>query len=127
MAVKLPYSESAERAVLGSMMLTTSSQSLVMSSLFEECFYLLNNREVFKAMRNLYDLKRPIDAQTVIDELKNLNSLEAIGGIPFLSGIIDEYITNENIESYITILFDKYIMREIISLMDKKVYTWDED
>ncbi len=127
MAVKLPYSESAERAVLGSMMLTTSSQSLVMSSLFEECFYLQNNREVFKAMRNLYDLKRPIDAQTVIDELKNLNSLDAIGGIPFLSGIIDEYITNENIESYITILFDKYIMREIISLMDKKVNTWEED
>ena len=74
MPVKLPYSESAERAVLGSMMLNNSSQSLVMSSLFEDCFYLQNNRAVFTAMRNLYDLKKPIDAQTVIDELKNLNS-----------------------------------------------------
>ncbi len=127
MPVKLPYSESAERAVLGSMMLTTSSQSLVMSSLFEECFYLQNNRAVFIAMRNLYDLKRPIDAQTVIDELKNLNTLDAIGGIPYLSGIIDEYITNENIEAYISILSDKYIMREIITLMDNKVNSWEED
>lgn len=127
MPVKLPYSESAERAVLGSMMLNNSSQSLVMSSLFEDCFYLQNNRAVFTAMRNLYDLKKPIDAQTVIDELKNLNTLEAIGGIPYLSGIIEEYITSENIESYISILFDKYIMREIISLMDKKVSTWEDD
>ena len=67
----LPNNNEAEKAVLGSMLLSPQAVVDGLGSLAFEEFFEGNyaNRTVFKAMRQLQDKHIPIDVQTVTEEL----------------------------------------------------------
>ena len=104
MAVQLPYNENAEKVVLGAALISERSAGYVMTSVTEEHFYVPRHKVIFEAMRHLFDNRKPVDVTTLVDELLNLNKLDEIGGIEYLTVLVDELIIEENIEFYINII-----------------------
>ena len=80
-----PYSEQAERAVLGSLLMNSETIVPVMAALDEDDFYNRTNRIVFVAAKNVYDRNIAVDFTTVISELDATGNLEEIGGAMFLT------------------------------------------
>ena len=115
-----PFSDQAEKSVLGTMMIDEEAVLVGCASLTENDFYVENNRLVFMAIKTLFDLKSPIDVTTVTDELINTNSLDAVGGVNFLVTLIDG-VLKPNMEYYVSILRDKTNLRNLIKLFENQL------
>lgn len=115
-----PFSDQAEKAVLGTMMVDEEAVLVGCASLDTEDFYVESNCLVYKAIRSLYDRKLPIDITTVTDELLNVNNLEAVGGVSFLGSLV-EGVLKPNMEYYISILKDKTNLRNLIKLFETQL------
>ncbi len=126
MEVQLPYNENAEKVVLGAALISERSAGYVMTSVTEEHFFIQRHKVIFEAMRHLFDNRKPVDVTTLVDELLNTNKLDEIGGIEYLTILVDELIIEENIEFYINILKDKNLLRKILSTMSGLCKDWNE-
>ena len=126
MAMQLPYNENAEKVVLGAALKSERSAGYVMTSVSEEHFFVEKHKVIFEAMRHLFDNRKPVDVTTLVDELLNTNKLDEIGGIEYLTILVDELIIEENIEFYINILKDKNLLRKILSTMSGLCSDWNE-
>ena len=85
---------------------------------------------LFEAIKRCYDEKTPIDITTVMDELEKKKDLSAIGGVDYLSEVIDSVPTAANLDYYIKIVKDKAVMRNLIETATDIVtdaYEEDED
>ena len=79
-----------------------------------EVFYDLRHQVIFDTLVEMYDTKKPIDIITLQENLKLKNQLEAIGGIPYLSALPDAVPSAANLEYYIEIVREKYVLRKMI-------------
>jgi replicative DNA helicase len=111
-----PQSAEIEESILGSLMLDINCQNLGMSRLFEDMFYKIEFKAVFKAIAALYDGGQGIDIITVVEELKRQNNLEFVGGAYAVMKITNSVISSANIENYILILSESYLKREMITI-----------
>ncbi len=109
-----PQAIELEEAVLGAIMLESSSIDLVISILTPEAFYKEANKNIYEAILSLNKSHNPIDIYTVIQELKKQNNLENVGGAQFVSGLTLKVGSAANIEYHAKIIAQKYIQREII-------------
>ncbi|MDY4788080.1 MAG: replicative DNA helicase [Bacilli bacterium] len=115
-----PFSDQAEKAVLGTMMIEDEAVLVGCATLSDEDFFVDANRQVFKAIFNLHNKKTPVDITTVTDELINTNELENVGGVSFLATLIDG-VLKSNMDYYISILKDKTNLRNLIKLFEKEL------
>ena len=111
---EIPNNIEAEQSVLGSMFLSKEAVIKALESLSQESFYLDKHGKIFEAIRNLYNSNVAIDLTTVTNELKNKQELDAVGGIEYLTEILDQTPTAANIDHYINIVSDKSILRNLI-------------
>ena len=109
----LPYSEQAERATLGAMILSQGSVLLGIASLTEEDFYIPKHQKIFQAIRLVNQHAAPVDITTVTEELINLNELEYVGGVVYLTEICEGVLTS-NIEAYVDLLKEKANLRNLL-------------
>lgn len=110
----IPNDVQAEQSVLGSMFLSKYALQKACESLTPDSFYLNSNSKIFKAIKSLADKKMPVDLTTVTAELKNDNQLSEIGGVEYLTEILNIVPTAANIDSYIKIVEDDAILRKLI-------------
>lgn len=110
--VNMPYNLEAEQAVLASAIMNESALSSVMEALTEEDFYVTAHKTLYNAISTLFSTGRPVDIVTVSGELGD--KLENIGGISYLSKIMQGIYTMENLRHYITIVQNKTILRRLI-------------
>ena len=112
-----PHSIEAEQGVLGCVMLSPSDCLGTCLEKFKkgvEVFYDLRHQVIFDTLVEMYDTKKPIDLITLQENLKLKNQLEAIGGIPYLSALPDAVPSAANLEYYIEIVREKYVLRKMI-------------
>ena len=103
----LPYTNhGAERAVLGSIMLSPSCFAEAKALLAADDFGDLSHCKIFAAMETVEALKRAIDPTTVADALKSLDALDAVGGPVYLVQLEAACLAPENIKSYCEIVLD---------------------
>jgi replicative DNA helicase len=57
----------------------------------------------------------PIDTVSVSDELKKMKKLTAVGGLFYLSGLVDKVPTAARVETYAEIVKEKGILRDLIT------------
>ena len=115
MAVReLPNNLEAEQAVLGSMFLSKAALEKAVEILKETSFYSEKNGKIFSALKSLDERKIPIDITTLTEELKNKNLINAIGGVEYLTEVLDSVPNAANIDYYIKIIEDKATLRELI-------------
>jgi replicative DNA helicase len=75
-----PQSRELEEAVLGAVMLERGAFDIVGNILKPECFYVEAHQHIFRAVVRLNLESKPIDLLTVVEELKSMEMLEAVGG-----------------------------------------------
>ncbi|MDE0839259.1 MAG: replicative DNA helicase, partial [Kiritimatiellae bacterium] len=81
-----PYSEEAERGVLGSLLLDAQRvvDMCVESQLVQESFYVPAHQLVYEASIALTHGASVIDILTVGEQLRTMGKLEVVGGSAFL-------------------------------------------
>jgi replicative DNA helicase len=92
-----------ERVVLGCVLLNNSLWNEA-QQLREQDFSLTGHQRIFGKMRDLAESSRPIDMVTLADELERHKQIEAVGGIAYLSSLIDGVPERPSIANYVVIL-----------------------
>ena len=80
-----------------------------------ETFYVEKHRIIYKTMEELSGKKEPIDLVTVSTKLKEKSQLDQIGGMSYLTELVNMVPSASNAEHYASIVHKKYLMRKLIS------------
>ena len=127
----LPSASEAEASLLGTMMVyPNAARMAIEEGLTEDDFFLDPNRRIFQAARNLYSTGHPIDLTTVSTRLQDMEILDKVGGIAYLTELTDAAVTSANTKSYVTLIKDKAVMRRMIetaSAVVEEGYSGQED
>ena len=112
-----PQSLDLEEAVLGACMLERDTFTVVADIIkSEECFYNEANRQIYIAMRRMFNAGSVVDLLTITDELRKMEQLEAIGGAYYLTTLTMAVISTAHVEAHAHILMEKFMAREAIRL-----------
>jgi replicative DNA helicase len=86
----------------------------VMDQLRPEDFYIPAHQAIFEAIRILFDTSQAIDVVTVSEELRRHGELEKIGGVQYLTRLVDIVPSTSNIVYYAGIVEEHAKRRELI-------------
>ncbi len=118
-----PQNIEAEMAVLGAMLLSQDAVVLAMEKIREDVFYRDVHRIIFNTILEMFDRAIPIDMLTLTDELKRQNQLEKIGGVNYIASLVNTVPSAAHIDHYLRIVFQKYVLRALISAAEVMIET----
>ncbi|MGH9339167.1 MAG: replicative DNA helicase [Acidobacteriota bacterium] len=110
----LPHSIEAERAILGAILLDNRLFDQTAELLTREDFFLDGHRKIYSKMETLSGASRAIDSLTLKEELKRDRDLDTVGGIAYISSLLDGVPRLSNIEDYAQIIKEKALLRRLI-------------
>jgi len=111
----LPAAIEAERSILGAILLDNLIFDQA-AQLKPDDFSLDGHRRIFSRMRDLQDTGRPVDMITLAEELDRRKEVEAVGGIAYLSSLIDGVPERPSVEHYVRIVRNKALLRGLINI-----------
>ena len=113
-----PFSESAERSVLGSVLLDDRKVLDICQdyNLAPEAFYVPSHRLIYEAMLRLQQAQKPVDMMTLPDALGD--KLDAVGGIVALHKLEEDTPTAAHCEHYLDIVTKKWRRRSMQKLLN---------
>ena len=117
----LPVSMEAERSILGAILLDNSLYDQAAEHLTPDDFSLDAHRRVYSRMRDLQESGRPVDMITLVEELDRRKEVEAIGGVAYLSSLIDGVPERPSIEHYVRIVRNKALLRGLINVAQSAI------
>ena len=111
-----PYSDEAEKGVLGSILLDAGRvvDVCITSQIEPDSFHVPAHRMIYDAVRDMYSEAKVIDVLTVTERLDALGMLDTVGGSTALDRLIDSTPTAAHAEYYIDIVRQKHLLRDII-------------
>ncbi len=109
-----PWSNEAEQAVLGAMLLDQDAALRAAEFLDDTMFYREGHRLLFRAMIALTERGDVIDPVTLRDELARRGDLDRAGGIEYVATLIDVVPTAANVEYHAKIVRDKAVLRRLV-------------
>lgn len=115
MARKEPQNIDAEISVLGCGFLEKSALDKIMDEVSDDMFYSEANKTIYKAMKTLHANNIPVDSNTICNELDKSKSLGAVGGVEYITDIINSVPSTANLNYYIKIIFEKATLRNMIA------------
>ncbi len=87
-------------------------------TLLPEDFSLDSHQRVYRVMVDLLALGHAVDLITVMDALQKRRELDAIGGAAYLAFLTEGIPRNPNIESYVRIVKDKSLLRQLLGIFN---------
>ncbi len=117
----LPVSLEAERAILAAILLDNSLYDQAAEHLNGDDFSLDAHRRIYSRMRDLQESGRPVDMITLVEELDRRKEVEAIGGVAYLSSLIDGVPERPSIEHYVRIVRNKALLRGLINVAQNAI------
>jgi len=111
----LPAHSSAERAVLGALLLNDEYVNTVAELLVPDDFYTIAHKIIYQAIIDLSQKHKRIDIVTLQDELTKKNQLEAIGGIIYLLTLQEDIPSVGLIVQHANIIKEKSVLRQLIN------------
>jgi replicative DNA helicase len=115
----LPSSIQTEVTVLGAMLLDAVAITDATAKLRPEDFALDSHQRIYRVMVDLMALGHAVDLITVMDALTKRRELDAIGGPAYLAFLTEGIPRNPNIESYVRIVKDKSLLRQLLSIFNE--------
>lgn len=109
-----PQSLESEQAVLGGIMIDNDAINRVVEFVEPVDFYRESHRKIFNAMLELSEKGEPIDLITLSNLLKSQNQLDDVGGVTYLSLLVDGIPTAANSATYAKIIREKSVLRRLI-------------
>ena len=117
-----PHSVEAEQGVLGSMLISPRETiGECVEKINEEYFYVPAHRTVYDVLVDLWNTGEGIDLITFTQVLRDRNLLDSVGGAAFVTNLFTFVPTAANVQYYLEIVRDKYILRQIISAATESV------
>ncbi|MGB8885159.1 MAG: replicative DNA helicase [Candidatus Korobacteraceae bacterium] len=117
----LPVSMEAERSILAAILLDNSLYDQAAEHLTSDDFSLDAHRRIYSRMRDLQETGRPVDMITLVEELDRRKEVEAIGGVAYLSSLIDGVPERPSIEHYVRIVRNKAQLRGLINIAQNAI------
>ena len=127
--VRLPPQDiDAEKGLLGSLMLDKDAIIKVADFLRPDDFYKTAHRNIYKSIEDLFTQGEPIDLISVSSKLKEREELESIGGVAYLTELINCVPTASHVQTYAQIVQKKRVLRDLIDAgQDIAMMGYDEE
>lgn len=109
-----PQSLDAEKALLGSLLIRGEVMHDIVDIVNNRSFYSSAHKAVWETLFELHTKGTPIDILSVSARLKDKNELESIGGMTYLTELINTVPSSTNAVHYAEIVDKKHVMRELI-------------
>ena len=120
MAVRgLPNNQEAEQALLSTMFLSKYALDKAVDTLQEDDFFYNNNKIIFNTLVDLSKKNVPIDMPSVVTEIKNNDKLNEVGGISYLTEVLNSEAVASNAEYYIKKINDASLLRRLIKVSEE--------
>jgi replicative DNA helicase len=117
-----PHSVEAEQGVLGSMLISPRDTiAECVEKINEEYFYVPAHQTIYTVLVELWNAGQAIDLITFTQVLRDRNLLESVGGAAFVTSLFTFVPTAANVQYYLDIVRDKYILRSIIAAATESV------
>jgi replicative DNA helicase len=115
----MPHSPDAERAVLGAVLTNNNAFYRVVGKIDVRDFYKDGHRDIFATMRRMAEKGISIEPLTLKEELAKHGQLEKVGGVAYVSSLLDVVPDVANVERYADIVKEKSTLRRLIILGDQ--------
>ncbi len=113
-----PASLHAEQTILGAMLVDALAIVDATMLLKADDFSLDSHRRIYDVMLHLSEAGHAVDLVTVSEELRRRKELDSIGSRAYLAGLSENLPRKLSIESYVRIVRDKSLMRELMQVCD---------
>jgi replicative DNA helicase len=112
-----PHSNDAEQGVLGCILLSPNEcmgECLTKLKSGSEVFYDLRHQTLFDEMADMFDKREAIDIITLQQRLKDSQLLDQVGGVSYITSLQDIVPSSANLNYYLDIVQDKFLLRKMI-------------
>jgi replicative DNA helicase len=113
-----PASVHAEMTILGAMLVEPVAITDASMILKADDFALDSHRRIYAAMMSLSEAGHAVDIVTVSEELRKRKELDSIGSVAYLASLSEGLPRKLSIESYVRIVRDKSLMRQLMTVCD---------
>jgi len=110
-----PQAVDVEKFVLGAMLIDKEAAPKVLELLDATCFYNPTHQKIFQAMMALFEKGDPIDAITLVEELRRRGQLNAAEDPVYITELTMGATSSANVEYHSRIVLEKSLMRNLIS------------
>jgi replicative DNA helicase len=110
-----PQAVDVEKVVLGAMLIDKEAAPKALELLDPTSFYDPTHHKLFLAMQSLFEKGEPIDAVTVIEELRRKGTLNASDDPLYITELTMNVTTSANVEYHARIVLEKALMRNLIA------------
>jgi replicative DNA helicase len=110
----MPQSPDAERAILGAVLINNHAFYRVIGTIDTEDFFKDAHRTIFATMRTMAERSQEIEPLTLKEELSKHALLDQVGGVAYVSALLDSVPDVANVERYARIVKEKSMLRRLI-------------
>lgn len=115
MARTMPQNQEAEMCILGIAFLDKYLLDKICESLNVDMFYDERNKYLFEAINDLHNEDIPLDSNVLKDELEKKKKLKLVGGVEYISEVVDSVISSANLDHYIDEVKENATRRNLIN------------
>lgn len=124
-----PYSVEAEQGYLGCLLHSEMTCDILANNPVKvEAFYDLKHQSVFDAVMQLVTKQKPVELITLADVLRDRKQLELVGGLSYLSSLMDAAPSPSNHPFYADIIREKHLARRLLAYHTERaaaIHTFD--
>src|SRR5258708_37720974 len=113
-----PASVHAEMTILGGMLVDPVAIVDATMLLRTDDFALDSHRKIYATMLHRAEVGHAVDIVTVAEELRRKKELDSVGGVAYLASVSEGLPRKLSIESYVRIVRDKSLMRQLMTVCD---------
>ena len=110
---KMPYSSTAEQAVIGSVLLDPGCLPEVLGVVRAEDFYIQTNRDIFETIMSMFSYSQTIDAVTVLERMRARGVYKEDSSQQYILELMQVTPTAANALEYAAIVRDRAMLRSL--------------
>jgi replicative DNA helicase len=109
-----PQNIEAEQSILGAILIDNDALPRALEIIDIDDFYKQSHKKIFNAMVELFEKNEPIDLITITDCLKRREEIDAVGGVFYLSSLVNMIPTAANIKYHSKIVRERALLRGLL-------------
>lgn len=114
-----PFSQEAEEAVIGSVLISPTAYVRIAGLLQAEHFYLVRNRHLWQTFERLASRNDIMDLTTISEDLRQRNVLDDVGGYAYLIQLINNTPNSMHAEAYAKLVERTATRRRLLMAADE--------
>jgi len=117
------FSNECEQAVIGELLIDSDSFDKISDIIDSSCFYSIANKTTYLAIETLLNANKPCDVMTVSNALTLSGNINDVGGIPYLTGMMELAAGSLNVVDYADIIKERSVLRGLNSVCGDVIHS----